>query len=375
MTGYVVSAIAYALLLAASLTVWRRRLTGSGLTVAIATQLAWSLVLAGDAGGGGLALVIAAEYLRALAWVMVLMRWLSRRVSPVWARSLQRTAVALVGLFLIWAGGALLSGRSPFFAQIIERNWLWGALFFAIAGLVLVEQVARNTTSRQRWSVKHIWLVIGVLFAWDLCLYSIAMLHGSLASVFWTDRGFVNALLAVLLAVSISRIEEWDTATFLSPRIVFFSATLLGTALYVLVMAAGSYWVRRVGGSWGEAGQLMFLAAGALALAVAALSEQFRAWSRVTIAKYLFPYRYDYRAEWQKLTRALSEGGDEHLYERIARTMAGFVSAMHAGLWLRAPEGVYVPVGGTLAPPSGPRESGHGPFFDYLRQYEWIIVR
>ncbi len=374
MIGYLLSAAAYALLLGACLTVWRRRLTGSGLTVAIAAQLAWSVVLAapGERGEFAPALLITAEYLRALAWIMVLTRWLSRPAAALWARRLQRAAVVLVGLLLLWAAGALLPGRPGLLARGIERYWLWGSLLLAIAGLVLVEQVARNTASRQRWSLKYIWLSVGVLFGWDLCLYSIAMLHGSLAAVFWTDRGFLNALLAVLLAVSVSRIQEWDSAAFLSPRIIFFSATLLGTALYVLVMAAGSYWVRRVGGSWGEAGQLLFLAAGALALAVAALSEQFRAWSRVTIAKYLFPYRYDYRTEWQKLTRALSEEGEMPLYERIARIMASFVSAMNAGLWLRDPEGVYVPVGGTLAPPSGPRESGHGPFFDYLRQYEWI---
>jgi putative PEP-CTERM system histidine kinase len=372
--GYLVSAAAYALLLIACLTVWRRRLTGSGLAVAIAAQLAWSLVLAapGERGEFAPALLITAEYLRALAWVMVLTRWLSRPASAIWARRLQRGAIALVGLLLVWAAGALLPGRPGLLARGIERYWLWGALLLAIAGLVLVEQVVRNTASRQRWSLKYIWLSVGVLFGWDLCLYSIAMLHGSLATVFWTDRGFLNALLAVLLAVSVSRIQEWDSAAFLSPRIVFFSATLLGTALYVLVMAGGSYWVRRVGGSWGEAGQLLFLAVGALALAVAVLSEQFRAWSRVTVAKYLFPYRYDYRAEWQKLTRALSEESETPLYERIARIMGGFVSATNAGLWLRDAEGVYVPAGGTLAPPSAPRESGHGPFFVYLRQHEWI---
>ena len=372
--GYVLSAIAYAALLGACLTVWRRRLTGSGLAMAVAVQLGWSIVLAVQGARGVLApaLVIAAEYLRDLAWVLVLVRWLTRPASSRSTRALRRGAMVLVGLVLLWAVGAVLPGRSGVLARNLERYWLWGALLLAIAGLVLVEQVARNTRSSQRWSVKYIWLAIGALFAWDLCLYSVAMLHGSLASVFWTDRGFVNALLAVLLAVAFSRIKKWESAAFLSARVVFFSATLLGTALYVLVMAAGSYFVRRMSGSWGEAGQLLFLAAGALVLAVAALSEQFRAWSRVTVAKYLFPYRYDYRNEWQKLTRTLAEERDTPLPERIVRVMAGFVSATHGGLWLQDADGGYAPAGGEFASPQAPREGGHEAFFEYLRTHEWI---
>ena len=372
--GYLLSAVAYAALLGACLTVWRGRLTGSGISVAVAAQVGWSIVLTlqGERHPLAPAVLIAVEYLRDFAWVVVLIRWLTRPASSRWARALRHGAILLVGLVLLWAVGALLPGRSGVFARNLERYWLWGALLLAIAGLVLVEQVVRNTRSSQRWSVKYIWLAIGSLFAWDLCLYSVAMLHGSLASVFWTDRGIVNALLAVLLAVAFSRITKWEAAGFLSARVVFFSATLLGSALYVLVMAAGSYFVRRMSGSWGEVGQLLFLATGALALAVAALSEQFRAWFRVTLAKYLFAYRYDYRAEWQRLTRTLAEERETPLPERIVRVMAGFVSATHGGLWLRDADGGYVPAGGEFASPQAPYESGHKAFFEYLLEHEWI---
>ena len=250
-----------------------------------------------------------------------------------------------------------------------------GGLALSIAGLVLLEQVARNTRSSHRWHLKHIWLAIGGLYAWDLCLFSIAMLRGR-AEDFWLARGFVDAALGGLLAVGLSRIEVagWESAAFLSPRVVFFNATLLAASLYVLAMAVGSYFVRELGGSWGGAGQLVFLAAGALVLAIAVLSEQFRAWGRVTLARHLFPYRYDYRDEWRKLTHALSESGELPVYERIAQVMAGFVSATSGGLWLRDPEGAYLPVGGELAPPGAPalHEADHPEFLDYLLQKEWI---
>ena len=374
MLGYLLSALAYAALLAAALTLWRRRLTGSGLAAALAAQLGWSVVLTAQASGlrFPLGLGIAAEYLRDLAWMLVLVRCLGRAEGSRIAQVAQRALVALVALVVLFAIGTVLPGDPGALAGQVERYWLWGAFVLAIAGLMLVEQVARNTRSTQRWALKYVWLALGALFAWDLCLFSIAMLRGSFAATFWVDRGIVNAALAGLLAVGLSRIPEWESAAFLSPRIVFFSATLLGAALYALVMALGSYLIRRLGGSWGAAGQMLFLAAGALVLAVAALSEQFRAWSRVTIAKYLFPYRYDYRSEWQKLTRALSVGGETPIYDRIAKVMAGFMSCPYGGLWLRESDGAYAPAGGDLAPPSAPRESAHAEFFEYLLRNEWI---
>ena len=374
MFGYFLSAGASALLLAACLTLWRRRLTGAGLATALSAQVAWALVSVAQEAGVPIAvgLFVAIEYLRDLAWALVLLRCLSRPGDSQSAQAAQRLTGALVALVVAVAAASLIPQSGATLSLYLQRDWLWGGLFLAIAGLVLVEQVARNTRAAQRWQLKYLWLGIGLNYAWDLALFSVAMLHGSAAKDFWLARGFVNVLSAGLLAVALRRIPRWESAAFLSPRIVFFNATLLGTSIYVLVMALGSYYVRQLGGTWGAAGQLLFLTAGILVLAVAVLSDQFRAWSRVTIAKHFFPYRYDYRAEWRKLTRALSEADETPVYERIVTVMAGFMNAPSGGFWLRDAEGVYVPAGGELAPPDAPREAGAREFFDYLLQHEWI---
>jgi putative PEP-CTERM system histidine kinase len=91
------------------------------------------------------------------------------------------------------------------------------------------------------------------------------------------------------------------------------------------------------------------------------------------LAKHFFPYRYDYRDEWQKLTRALSQSDETPVYERIATVMAGSVNCGCGGLWLRDSEGVFVPVGGDLAVAGAPVESGHDEFLEYLRVKEWIF--
>jgi putative PEP-CTERM system histidine kinase len=372
--GYVLSAAASTLLLGACLTLWRRRLTGAGLATALSAQVGWSLANVLQEAGIPLAigLVVALEYLRDLAWILVLLRCLGRADNARPAQAAQRVTGTLVALVIAGTAASLIPSEAAALADYLVHDWVWGSLLLSIAGLVVVEQVARNTRAAQRWQLKYLWLGIGLKFAWDLALFSVAMLHGSAAHAFWDARGFINVLSTGLLAVALRRIPRWESAAFLSPRIVFFNATLLGTALYVLVMAVGSYYVRQLGGTWGAAGQILFLTAGLLVLAIAVLSDQFRAWARVNIAKYFFPYRYDYRAEWRKLTRALSEAGETPVYERIVRVMAGFLNAKGGGLWLRDAEGGYVPAGGELAPPGAPRQAASPEFFEYLLQNEWI---
>lgn len=374
MLGYLLSAAVYGLLLGGSLTLWRRRLTGSALAPALGAQLAWSLILAAQSAGipGRIGALVGVEYLRELAWALVLLRCLSGSSAARAAQAAQRLLGGLITLVVLALAVLWFAPGVTPLAAYAEKYWLWGGLGLSIAGLVLIEQIARNTRAARRWHLKHLWLGIGVLYAWDLALFSIAMLHGDAAQDFWLARGFVNALAAVLLTVALLRIPRWESSAFLSPRVVFFNATLLGAALYVLIMAMGSYYVRQLGGTWGAAGQILFLAAGAMVLAVAVLSGQFRAWSRVTLAKYFFPYRYDYRAEWQKLTRALSQADETPVYDRIVKVMAGFMNSMRGGFWLRDAEGVYVPAGGDLAPPNAPREASSSEFFDYLLQNEWI---
>jgi putative PEP-CTERM system histidine kinase len=374
MLGYLLSAAAYGLLLAACLTIWRRRSTGSGLTTAIAAQFVWSVALvaegAGTRIGGGLSFAL--EYLRALAWALVLARSLRRAGDRRSLSTVQRVIAALVVVVVLGAAASLVPSQAAMMRDYLAPYRLWGDFGLSIGGLVLVEQVARNTRSAHRWHLKYVWLGIGTLYAWDLCLFSVAMLRGAAIADFWIARGFVDTLAAVLLAIGLSRITEWESAAFLSPRVIFFNATLLAASIYVFGMAAGSYVIRHYGGTWGGAGQVLFLAAGALVFAVAVLSEQFRAWARVMLAKHLFPYRYDYRSEWQKLTSALSDSGETPLHDRIPSVMSGFVSSASGGLWLKDAEGAYAPAGGELAPPEAPREAASQEFFDHLLANEWI---
>jgi len=184
--GYLISAGVYGLLFLACLTLWRRRLTGSGMATAVGVQLGWSIVLAAEAAGAPLTLgrVIAAEYLRDLAWAFVLARSLRRPGDVRGAVSGAQRAIALLVVLIALAGlSSVVSDPLPII-RAAERYWTWGGLALSIAGLVLLEQVARNTRASHRWQLKQVWLAVGGLYAWDLCLFSIAMLKGRVAD-FW----------------------------------------------------------------------------------------------------------------------------------------------------------------------------------------------
>lgn len=371
MFGYIVCGGLYLLLLIASLTLWRRRLTGSALAAVFAIQLAWSGVLAWRASGTDLpiAWLAAAECVRSGFWTWILARWFAGSLNSSFGSRL---------LVIALAGGipcglsVVLSLLAP--GQAV-KVWLWAGLTLSIGGLIVVEQIARNTRTGYQWRIKYVCLAVGSLFAWDLFVYSSALLQGQAGQLYatlWGARGYVNAIVSVPLMIGMLRIRISQATEFLSPRPVFFNATLLGAVIYMIAIASAGYLIREHAGDWGPVGQAVFLAGAALALLVALLSEQFRAWTRVMVTKYFFPYRYDYREEWQKLTRALSQSDETSVYDRIAAVMARSVNCGTGGLWLRDAEGVLLPAGGELAFPTAPGEDSKSEFFEYLRRMEWI---
>ena len=84
------------------------------------------------------------------------------------------------------------------------------SVVMAIAGMILVEQLYRNTPLKQRWGIKFVCLGIGGIFVYDFFLYSDALLFGYVNPEIWTARGIINAITVPLVAVSAARNPEWS---------------------------------------------------------------------------------------------------------------------------------------------------------------------
>ncbi|MCU0761364.1 MAG: PEP-CTERM system histidine kinase PrsK [Steroidobacteraceae bacterium] len=370
---YALCAVAYLALAALAATRWRAIAQGTGLSLALGVQAAWAAATSAYVFGAELPVVwaVGLEIARSIGWAAVLVSALAEVLDanlPRGWRGLAMAAAVTLPLLPVLAAFVL-----PAQDLLVALGGLqnWAGLLLAIAGLVLVEQFARNARSDLRWELRYLWLGIGILFAHDLALWSMALL-GQAAGAIDSLRGVVNVAVAVLLAVSLRRLPGPLRASLLKRGgTLLFNTTLVVAGGYVLLMAAASLVLRQGGAGARPFVEVLFVGASLVLLAVAIFSSQFRAWWRVTLAKYLRPYRYDYRDVWLTLTRELSRSDEVPVRRRIARALAGFVDSGRGQLWERD-EAVYRPVD-AAADAGLPTSVPHDEFLEFLRRREWIF--
>ncbi|HNA81671.1 MAG TPA: PEP-CTERM system histidine kinase PrsK [Thiobacillaceae bacterium] len=287
----------------------------------------------------GRELVALVELFRDLAWLWFLWSGIkSLRGSGQGSDGLGRV---LLGL----AVGALVAQAMALLAPERVSEYLSYALFptlLAVAGMVLVEQLYRNAVPQDRWSLKFLCLALGGMFAFDFYLYSEAMLFSAYSPDIWAARGAVNAMLVPLLWISARRRPGQAWPMVISHRMAFHTVVLLGAGIYLMLMAAAGYYIRIVGGDWGNVLQAVFLFGAGVLLLVVFFSGAARARVRVFLSKHFFRYRYDYREEWLRFTSLLTEGDPgAQVYERSLQAVARLVDSPQAALWLSQDAGPY----------------------------------
>ncbi len=255
-------------------------------------------------------------------------------------------------------------------------DWLLACyLSIAILGLVFVEQVLRNTRADNRRAIKYFCLGIGGIFVYDFYLYADALLFQRVDPALWYARGIVNVMAVPLFVLAIKRDPKWSADIFISRRVVFHSAALLGTGVYLLAMGVGGYYVRVYGGEWGAVFQAIFFFGAIMLLAILFFSDQARAKLRVLINKHFFHYKYDYRDEWLRFIGTLSLEGPEHkLCPRIVRAIAKIIDSPGGVLWWLRESGNYEAVGAWNTDlPKGVSIAASDSMVHFLKEQEWII--
>lgn len=257
--------------------------------------------------------------------------------------------IRAVAIFLYALCTAMLVMSLPIFPpEIAQKRWpigLLGGVALSVAGLALVEQLFRNARPEQRWAVKYLCFGVGGIFAYDFYLYADALLLNQLDFEIWAARGFAYALAVPLITIAAARNPQWSLDLFVSRRIVFHSAAIIGAGVYLLVMAAAGYYIRYVGGSWGGVLQAAFLFGAVVLMFAMLFSGSFRAHVKVFFNKNFFTYRYDYRDEWLRFTRTLSQGEPGvALRERSIEAIANLVESPGGSLWLAQENGDHAEV-------------------------------
>ncbi|HYP69079.1 MAG TPA: XrtA/PEP-CTERM system histidine kinase PrsK [Thiobacillaceae bacterium] len=373
--GHGLAALAYALLALLALSVWRDRPQAKYLAAASTASLLWALFVGLQPGISPLGLSL--EVLRDFSWLGLLLAILfARGTSGARIPSHLKVLFWLaVGVTAILLPSLMLPSYWSALPRLTANTIDTSMVGLAVLGLVLVEQVYRGSPREIRWSLKFLALGLGGLFAYDFYLYANALLFQQLDADVWGARGLVCLVIAPLIAISFARqSSEPVTAMALSRRVMFHGAALLGAGIYLLLMAGAGYYIRIFGGDWGGVVQTAFLFAAAILLAVIFFSGTLRARLRVWMTKHFFRYHYDYREEWLKFTRMLSEGAaGERLGERTVEALARLVDSPGGALWLLDENTGYSRTAHWNMSDALGAEPPSSPFTEWLKTRQWVI--
>lgn len=343
--SHVAAALTFGLLAGLLVTRYTRRDIDRALFLAAVVTTLWSsaLVIQSFWGFPGFFIRYLLELLRYSAWILLLFAMLrnSFRQGSLTGQLKQILGVSTVVLLVILVGFGML--EYVFGYSILSgKTRLLGQIALSLLGLSLVEQIWRNSPVFGRSSIKYLCIGIATLFAFDFFMYADALLVGQVSDSFWNARGFVNALLVPLFAINVINTRKQPVDFQLSRSAVFHAGTLVFAGGYLLCLAIGGYYVRVLGGDWGDALQVLFFTISLAFLATLVLSRRIRAKLMVRISKNFFDYKYDYREEWLKMTRELANLSDDPpLPERAMRILAGLVESNAGAIWLKDDRGSF----------------------------------
>lgn len=383
--SYGVAALAYTALLFASLARALRSPARGGwagwvFVGAVSAGVAWAVVgliaqmqPSVSLENGWVALLDLLRYALLLGFVLML---LGAPGQPAGADGVRRLLAACAAVALL---AALLLNLGRQFTQVPDLVWLrpmaFASLALSVIGLLLVEQLLRNVDSDARWGAKPVCLALGMVFIFDLYLYSQAALFHKFDADALGVRPLIHSFAVPLLYLAGRRHVDWVDKLHVSRAVVFHSATMLLTGLYLLLVSGVGYYVRYTGGNWGRAMQIALVSVALVTLLLLLASGAMRAKLRVYISKNFFSYRYDYREEWLRFTAMLaSQSSPQELGISAIRGLANLVESPSGDLWLRrGGVGEYMQAASWNLAESREAEAADTAFAAFLRKTGWIV--
>ena len=346
--SYLAAAAAYFLLLPLALIGIKKNPVAISLIVAVVMSLTWAGYTAFLIYNDELVTseILPLETLRDTAWFFLLSTLISRQQFnnnySLLFKSRLANGMALLMVFILAL--EVFSDLRYQIQQFLGQDLrLFAHVVFAIIGLMLVEQLYRNATLDLHWTVKFLCLGLGALFTIDFIVYSKSLLFVKLDYLLWNSRGFINALIVPLLAISILRLQINNALRITASRkVVFHTTVLLGSGLYLILMSLAGFYIRDYGGNWGGIAQIIFIFLAVLLLLILFVSGKVRAMAKVYFNKHFFHYRYDYRDEWIKLSKTIAQlDSINELSGFIIKTLSELADSSGGGLWLKNEQGDF----------------------------------
>ncbi|MGI4879881.1 MAG: XrtA/PEP-CTERM system histidine kinase PrsK [Janthinobacterium lividum] len=331
--------------------IMRRQQTGASIWLVIAalTTAAWAMtfVMAVRFGGLYAGLLSPMETLRTAAWIAFLVALLrtssllDERLSSsfVIAGAIGFITTLQLALDLVDVFGNL--DVSLHAKPVVAVLFVVGRLTVAISGLVLIHNLYVNAEPGSRAGIRLLCVGLAGFLGYDLNLYTLQFLLGTLSTDLFNIRGAVDVITVPLLLLS-SR-QAWVARVQVSRQVVFHTLSMSIIGGYLIVMAITAYGLRLVGGDWGRLLQITFLFATVILGAIVMLRPSTRAMLRVQISKHFFAYRYDYRIEWLRFIRTVSsmDGGKGSLPERVVEAVCTVIDSPGGVLFAPGDDGNF----------------------------------
>ena len=268
-----------------------------------------------------------AEIIRNLAWLYALFRLFSNDGRDATLR-LVRPAVCALALAelmqvsLLWMMTSRGEGISE--ASLVFETSAILRVLLSIGALVLIHNLyvgaARESRLLLRWNAAAM-----------LCFWAFGMNYAMIEWLVGSPNLALDPVQALVLAVSAALLGAGSGSAahglqFRPSRsATFHFLSLAIISGYLVAMGLASRWLTEASADTARLIQIAVLVAATALIAAWLPSRKLRGWLRVTLLKHLFEHRYDYRAEWLRFTRTISQNAEnptEALPERAIKAIA-----------------------------------------------------
>lgn len=202
-------------------------------------------------------------------------------------------------------------------------------------GLVLAENLMRNTSAERLWSLRTMMIGLVAMFGYNLLCQIPEFITNTSNDSLRIAQPLIYLLALPLFAVTAVRNSALQLQIHSSRKFVFHSTAIIFTGILLQGAAVAAYYISRFGGNTGTVLAVVLGVSSLITIGLALTSHTIRSRLRVFINENFFSYKYDYRVEWARFIGALSatEGDDTPL--RVLRTLADLLDCPGGALWVR----------------------------------------
>lgn len=281
--------------------------------------------------------------------------------------------LSLAGFILLIVSGILPVDTVNNVPASSEINNL-GLLCLALSGFIILLLISRNLTTEQKLNAHYLILGMTLIFTYDVFCFSIHYIVDSWEHHLLAARGVITAIVSFIFIFTL-KTNIWNQRVSVSHSTARHTTLLILSLCYLSLIVGVTYWIVESKANDRGLTLALVLIIASFFLVTLYTSEQKWAHIKVFLNKHFYNYKYEYREEWLRFIRTLSQGGPgAHLLETVIEALAQIVGSRGGLLWLRSDSGHYdLVTHSNFDPPDCKREANDASLARFLENWQWII--